>query len=225
MWLLVLLPLRKVGGVLTPTQGYYVEEYADPVQAMYDWFTHDWESGFDRDLGFRLAGDGSVAFELTWYQLQDRLIDLGRYGIPSEAFLHYDFYVVLVDVSAWHVGRFRRLARVYGEVSGLLEEACQLALSGRMGRDWSVPGSWDEGDAGLARREYEEWLVRYQADRLVRERKGDWRFWRRVGWRLWYFVGDLRGGIYNWRWFRRGTKKIIKRWRKVNLWRFWPRSS
>ena len=110
-YLLVLLPLRKVSGVLSPTQGYYVEEYADPVQAMYDWFTHDWESGFDRDLGFRLAGDGSVAYELTWFQHQDRLIDLGRYGIPSEAFLHYDFYVVLVDVSAWHVGRFRRLAR------------------------------------------------------------------------------------------------------------------
>ncbi len=65
-YLLVLLPLRKVGGVLTPTQGYYVEEYTDPVQAMYDWFTHDWESGFDRDLGYRLAGDGSVAYELTW---------------------------------------------------------------------------------------------------------------------------------------------------------------
>lgn len=215
-WLLVLLPLRKSGGFLSPTQGYWVEVYSDPEQAFYDWFTHDWETGFDRDLGHRLSGDGSVVFELTWYQQQDRLLDLARYGIPDVSILHYDFYVALVDPRAWHVGRFRRACRHFDDgVAPLLEEACVMALSGRMGKDWSVPGSWDEADALLASVDYEEWAAGSRARELVRRRKEHWRFWPRLWWRAWYFAGDLRRGIYNLRWFRRRIKKIIKRWKKV----------
>ena len=215
-WLLVLLPLRKVNGVLSPTQGYWVEEYSDPVQAMYDWFTHDWETGFDRDLGYRLSGDGSVVFELTYFQLQDRLLDLGRYGIPDSSFVHYEFYVALIDVNAWHVGRFRRASkRLDIGVSPLLEEVCVLALSGHMGKDWSVPGSWDIGDAELAYLDYDEWTNVRRSERLVEDRKNDWRFWPRVWWRFLYLLGDFRNRIYNWCWFRCRIKKIIKRWRKV----------